>query len=172
MAEFIEDGECPLPSLASLSGPAECEVHIAKASEGVGLALTVAEFAIQKNRLLIMGDCLFVVPDSAIGGGNAVKRVRLAVLVRYLPLQIKSLLAVRQSSFVVAQLDVKPAECVHAAGLPGAVARGLEQLKRLLSMVQRLCVQILPVEDQREAPVSLRLADVITESLVQRKRLD
>ena len=125
--------------------------HIAEASEGSGLAVTVAEFSVQEHRPLIIGDCPFVVTETTIGGGNAVKGVRLAVPVVYLALQIKSSLTVRQSFLLATQLDVKPAECVHRAGLPGSVARGLEQLKCLLSTVQRLCVAILPIEKQREA---------------------
>src|SRR5690242_1195925 len=170
MAEVVEDGQRSPPGLPSGGEAAEGEVNVAEAHQAAGFAGAVSEFPVQEHRLLVVGDRLVILAKAPIGSGDAVKRVRLAELVVYLPLQVEGLPAIGQPCLVVALLDVEPAQRVQGASLPGSVTRGPEQVECLLRVVERFRVAALPIEHQREAPVCLRFTGMIAESAVQLKR--
>ena len=94
VTELVENGQGAAPGGLGRGGGTVGQVGVAQAGQGIGLVVTIPEFAVQVQRLLIAGNGLLVAAEAAAAGGDAVERVGLAELVADLLLQREGLAAV------------------------------------------------------------------------------
>ena len=79
------------------------------------------------------------------------------------------MLAVDEALCVIPELDVKPADRVQRAGLPGRVVGDPEQFDGLLSVLKPFPVAALSVEHPGQGPMRTCLARLVTKGLVELK---
>jgi hypothetical protein len=77
-AEMVEDVQSLLPGVAGRVEIADGMVAVGKVGEGCGLAMAVAEFPLQWEELLVVGDGLFVLAEKAVSVSNMGQSVGLS----------------------------------------------------------------------------------------------
>ena len=140
MVELGEDVEGLAVGVGRGPGLAAGLLGVAEVAEDLGLVVPGVELAEQLERAHEAARGLGVLPEVVAGAAHAVPGGRFAEAVTQVAEELKGGQAPGEALFVVAELGVDPADRVERVGLPGPVARGLEQLQRLSRVRQPLVV--------------------------------
>lgn len=122
--KLVKDHQCLLPGLVGGSVIADGVISVAETGEGVGFVVVVAEFVVEGEGLLVVGDGLLVVVEVVIDVAEAVQSVGFTPSVTEFTIQVQGLLAIDGGLRVVPEQSVAPANRIQSAGLPGVVAGG------------------------------------------------
>src|SRR5690242_14038294 len=104
-------------------------------------------------------DRLRIVGEPAVGMGETVPGVCLAVLVAEFLQQGEGLLAIAQRTPVVAELDIVPADPVEGIGLPMLITRDARERKTILKVPQGVGLSSLPYGNICQTGGHVRLPD-------------
>ena len=141
VVQVVEDDQGLLPGSQCCLLVAGRVTGIAEVCEDLGFVEAVPELPEETESALVAACGVVMVPELVLGVAEAVPCVcLLAAMEAEFLVQGKGLLAERAGPLRLAEQRVDIAEGIESRGLPGSVPGGLEQVKGLLGMPERVAV--------------------------------
>jgi len=169
--QFVQDGESLSPEIARLVRAAASFTVIAEVIKNRRLGTSATSVTRQLEGPMVVLCSLSKVAREVAEIADAVPCAGFSYAISNAAVQNQRIPAAFEGELMMSLMGVQPADQIEGACLVTSMTRGARQAQSLLSLNQRLLSAPFMVEDHAELRMDGRLADRVTELLVQPESL-